>query len=146
MTAFYFCKKKSASEMRISDLSSDVCSSDLLQLLNAYHAMRTDDPISERRAMAAAQAHPPPPDSSAGLMLTSIRCHELVYAGDFDAVREAARQRFRSGDGRRAVVPLVDFWVGLSYLLDGRIALRSEERRVGKGGVSTCRSRWSPDA
>src|SRR3546814_15162413 len=23
---------------------------------------------------------------------------------------------------------------------------RSEERRVGKGGVSTCRSRWSPDA
>src|SRR3546814_20279411 len=22
---------------------------------------------------------------------------------------------------------------------------RSEERRVGKGGVSTCRSRWSPD-
>src|SRR3546814_17690075 len=24
------------------------------------------------------------------------------------------------------------------------IAERSEERRVGKGGVSTCRSRWSP--
>src|SRR3546814_17519442 len=23
-------------------------------------------------------------------------------------------------------------------------AVRSEERRVGKGGVSTCRSRWSP--
>src|SRR3546814_16010204 len=23
--------------------------------------------------------------------------------------------------------------------------LRSEERRVGKGGVSTCRSRWSPN-
>src|SRR3546814_2253623 len=61
-------------------------------------------------------------------MLTSIRCHELVYAGDFDAVREAARQRFRSGDGRRAVVPLVDFWVGLSYLLDGRIALAIDQR------------------
>src|SRR3546814_14512508 len=25
-----------------------------------------------------------------------------------------------------------------------RIARRSEERRVGKEGVSTCRSRWSP--
>src|SRR3546814_13414266 len=25
-----------------------------------------------------------------------------------------------------------------------RMALRSEERRVGKAGVSTCRSRWSP--
>src|SRR3546814_1381400 len=24
------------------------------------------------------------------------------------------------------------------------VAERSEERRVGKGGVSTCRSRWSP--
>src|SRR3546814_16350879 len=24
------------------------------------------------------------------------------------------------------------------------LVLRSEERRVGKGGVSTCRSRWSP--
>src|SRR3546814_18233554 len=24
------------------------------------------------------------------------------------------------------------------------IKVRSEERRVGKGGVSTCRSRWSP--
>src|SRR3546814_11644033 len=103
--------------MRISDWSSDVCSSDLpadllarhlnaslclalaqfscgrlrdfkltvagieqhpdadqvsvraeLQLLNAYHAMRTDDPLSERRAIAAAQAHPPPPDTRAGLM------------------------------------------------------------------------------
>src|SRR3546814_20979875 len=27
----------------------------------------------------------------------------------------------------------------------GLIAVRSEERRVGKEGVSTCRSRWSPD-
>src|SRR3546814_12277421 len=30
-------------------------------------------------------------------------------------------------------------------LLDQRQAARSEERRVGKEGVSTCRSRWSPD-
>src|SRR3546814_17118091 len=27
----------------------------------------------------------------------------------------------------------------------GQARLRSEERRVGKEGVSTCRSRWSPD-
>src|SRR3546814_20975972 len=26
----------------------------------------------------------------------------------------------------------------------GKAAFRSEERRVGKGGVSVCRSRWSP--
>src|SRR3546814_19984412 len=28
---------------------------------------------------------------------------------------------------------------------DGQLGLRSEERRVGKECVSTCRSRWSPD-
>src|SRR3546814_15192887 len=35
---------------------------------------------------------------------------------------------------------------GLDRLLgiDGLTLLRSEERRVGKEGVSTCRSRWSP--
>src|SRR3546814_15563505 len=27
---------------------------------------------------------------------------------------------------------------------DAKICLRSEERRVGKEGVSTCRARWSP--
>src|SRR3546814_4347031 len=32
------------------------------------------------------------------------------------------------------------------YQLGGSFGeFRSEERRVGKGGVSTCRSRWSPD-
>src|SRR3546814_17971371 len=31
-------------------------------------------------------------------------------------------------------------------IAEGRAVLgRSEERRVGKGCVSTCRSRWSPD-
>src|SRR3546814_12724136 len=35
--------------------------------------------------------------------------------------------------------------VGTDALLDGIYApLRSEERRVGKECVSTCRSRWSP--
>src|SRR3546814_17842019 len=32
--------------------------------------------------------------------------------------------------------------VGIAYL---NTVGRSEERRVGKEGVSTCRSRWSPD-
>src|SRR3546814_17286182 len=31
-------------------------------------------------------------------------------------------------------------------LLEGLITGRSEERRVGKEGVSTCRYRWLPDA
>src|SRR3546814_15814081 len=43
-------------------------------------------------------------------------------------------------------------WVGGGILVHGLeefgfagLAHRSEERRVGKGGVSTCSSRWSPD-
>src|SRR3546814_15798472 len=33
---------------------------------------------------------------------------------------------------------------GLANLLEPVASPRSEERRVGKGCVSTCRSRWSP--
>src|SRR3546814_18964489 len=35
-----------------------------------------------------------------------------------------------------------NFWVKLAK--DAHIVVRSEERRVGNEGVSTCRSRWSP--
>src|SRR3546814_7791205 len=40
----------------------------------------------------------------------------------------------------------VPMWQPVSALCDLRLLLRqrSEERRVGKEGVSTCRSRWSP--
>src|SRR3546814_17636606 len=31
-----------------------------------------------------------------------------------------------------------------AFHLDGEVNVRSEERRVGKECVSTCRSRWSP--
>src|SRR3546814_1562423 len=36
---FFFCKQKTAYEMRISDWSSDVCSSDLLHFFNANQAI-----------------------------------------------------------------------------------------------------------
>src|SRR3546814_6715191 len=80
---FFFFKQKTAYEMRISDWSSDVCSSDL------YHVHST----ARERA--------------------SDRC---------TADRAQGRGR---GCGRRH-------------------GNRSEERRVGKECVSTCRSRWSP--
>src|SRR3546814_16879751 len=44
--------------------------------------------------------------------------------------------RWGGGDGR---------WLfALVVLLGAGVAARSEERRVGKECVSTCRSRWSP--
>src|SRR3546814_8750040 len=38
----------------------------------------------------------------------------------------------------------VAFRFVLGFILAGTILIRSEERRVGKECVSTCRSRWSP--
>src|SRR3546814_4738786 len=83
----FFFKQKTAYEMRISDWSSDVCSSDLIHL--------PDRPVS----------------SSCWLLLQ-------VDSSVFQAGTQL-------GD------------IGLQHF-------RSEERRVGKECVSTCRSRWSP--
>src|SRR3546814_20510092 len=38
----------------------------------------------------------------------------------------------------------VGLLIGIFGGLGGVVAPRSEERRVGTGGVRTCRSRWSP--
>src|SRR3546814_8969175 len=92
---FFFFKQKTAYEMRISDWSSDVCSSDL-----ADHV-------------------------GAGLQLRAL----LVVIDA--AVDQGELQPEVGGELHRVLVDL-----------DRQ--LRSEERRVGKECVSTCRSRWSP--
>src|SRR3546814_7581331 len=95
---FFFFKQKTAYEMRISDWSSDVCSSDLTWLpeLAALDAL---EPLQARvDRSAVVQPH----DYFASIWATNVI------------------------DGTLYGVP------------------RSEERRVGKECVSTCRSRWSP--
>src|SRR3546814_2762017 len=91
--AIFFFKQKTAYEMRISDWSSDVCSSDLWD--------RNEGPIST--------------DFSKGRENQETLC--LIGGAEGD----------RTPDLCNAIA-----------------ALRSEERRVGKECVSTCRSRWSP--
>src|SRR3546814_6679636 len=103
---FCFFKQKSAYEMRISDLRSDVCSSDL----NACGA-----------AAAVGEDLPPAGPDRARI----DRTHHALIA---ELARHFADQ-LRPGDGRR---------------IDRNLVGRSEERRVGKECVSTCRSRWSP--
>src|SRR3546814_2639695 len=100
----FFFKQKTAYEMRISDWSSDVCSSDLVA--------RAKMPPSWRRLAAAW-----PETDSVGL----LRRRALWRAGIYRAL-----ELCRCGDP-----------VGGSG--------RSEERRVGKECVSTCRYRWWPD-
>src|SRR3546814_4025664 len=96
---FFFFKQKTAYEMRISDWSSDVCSSDLLP----------DQPLDA------------PPEDPARQELAPSRI--LVVDDNIDAATT----------------------LGMLLRLGGHeVRLRSEERRVGKECVSTCRSRWSP--
>src|SRR3546814_7924153 len=102
---FFFFKQKTAYEMRISDWSSDVCSSDL--------------------------GNSPDDRSSRFPLQRRVRGGRALRARAPGAAR-----------GARAVDGADRDDAGF----DGRAGLetRSEERRVGKECVSTCRSRWSP--
>src|SRR3546814_2541780 len=86
---FFFFKQKTAYEMRISDWSSDVCSSDLLGVRQAR--------------LFGLQ----------GVPFVGLQGQLAEFVG----------------------LPLQALALGRQ---------RSEERRVGKECVSTCRSRWSP--
>src|SRR3546814_6336067 len=93
---FFFFKQKTAYEMRISDWSSDVCSSDLQDRL-----------VAERESR---------------FMVKEDRRSQFVeqYWKECNLYGESAS------------------------LASKRAVNRSEERRVGKECVSTCRSRGSP--
>src|SRR3546814_15954258 len=101
--------------MRISDWSSDVCSSDLGK---------------ETKLLAIGPQLHPWFDYAAG----KIVWNELKYD---------PRYRYRD----YSVINIYDTKSRKVRQLTRRsrlLAPRSEERRVGKGCVSTCRSRWSP--
>src|SRR3546814_17806977 len=98
--------------MRISDWSSDVCSSDL-----------------EREGFRVADAS----DGEEALLLAAERKPDLILLDWMLPLLsgiEVCRRLRRSADTK--TVPII-------------MLTRSEERRVGKECVSTCRSRWSPD-
>src|SRR3546814_6358105 len=87
----FFYKQKPAYELRISDCSSDVCSSDLFRSSSPIAATR------DRRTYSVEKKQP-----------------KVLITG------------------------------ALGQIGTELVPLRSEERRVGKECVSTCRSRWSP--
>src|SRR3546814_5087508 len=99
---FFFFKQKTAYEMRISDWSSDVCSSDLASssLTEDFYRLFLRKQASERELVNVSRA-----------------CVLLVALAAMLIARDP---------GSRV------------------LGLSSEERRVGKECVSTCRSRWSP--
>src|SRR3546814_19933502 len=109
--------------MRISDWSSDVCSSDLI-------AAKTKPPFSLETG-------------GGGLRDPLDRAPALTLRDQPERVLERLA-------GAGVVIP-VERHVGAPAVgrdrlgLTGRHLQRSEERRVGKGCVSPGRSRWAPD-
>src|SRR3546814_13506769 len=112
--------------MRISDWSSDVCSSDLCG----------DQPIAAQHSCLGPTA--------------ADQCHDLIAVDDLSLlihddqpvgiavkrnpnIRPGRHYRFLAGGGCRRTATIID----------GQ-AIRSEVSRVGKVCVSTCRYRWSP--
>src|SRR3546814_1560119 len=99
----FFFKQKTAYEMRISDWSSDVCSSDL-------------EDVATRRVKAFIQNGLVGSPSEDMYLTTNYTILPTIFETNPDGDVE---------------------W-------DKASVERSEERRVGKECVSTCRSRWSP--
>src|SRR3546814_20841583 len=102
--------------MRISDWSSDVCSSDLGEA--AHQQARPVRRLQSRMRDADAARE---------------------YAVDAEAEQISAQHIVIGHQSRKAAG---NDQHGNAVIADG--AQRSEERRVGKECVSTCRSRWSP--
>src|SRR3546814_4086603 len=119
----FFCfKQKTAYELRISDWSSYVCSSDL---------SRRRPRLSPGRRTSKRQLEARRQRQTAGHL-----AHFLVA----DAVGLVAR--VVEGGGKQVLEHLL-FGRDHQAVVNGD-RLRSEERRVGKEGVRSCIFRWSP--
>src|SRR3546814_4177901 len=112
---FFFFKQKSAYEMRISDWSSDVCSSVLDGGFDHF------DGGGVGGGIGAAELAGDGEDLRGGFDHAVLPRHDALHFGEGSG---------RDEDGHEKKAAFVE--------------RRSEERRVGKECVSTCRSRWSP--
>src|SRR3546814_3680119 len=176
MLLLFFIQQKTAYEMRISDWSSDVCSSDLEpdgtvcvdgETIGRLDGFRFSvDPATRHqdRKMLLAAA-----ERRLGRILR-VKADELLGAPDTDfALTDEAGQApgiswqgnpVASLHGGSALlapeIRLDRALLALGQDVQKQVATslakwfdaqqeKSDERRVGKEWVSTCRSRWSPD-
>src|SRR3546814_6134764 len=122
---FLFFKQKTAYEMRISDWSSDVCSSDLTNLY-ALFLIKALDWLN-------------PGGGLAFVLPTSF-----VAGPYFSGLRQEIRKRARVVElamHQQREDLFIDATQDVCLLVLQRFGPRSEERRVGKECVSKCRSR-----
>src|SRR3546814_15674851 len=126
---FFFFKQKTAYEMRISDWSSDVCSSDL-QPPGARISRFLKGRLAHSISAAAGV-------SARGGQILKAR----LQVGESAVNRPAVSGISAEADCQQALARLE-----MAIRASGDVLYeRSEERRVGKDCVSTCRSRWSPN-
>src|SRR3546814_20696776 len=112
---FFFFKQKTAYEMRISDWSSDVCSSDRVRAPTLF--------IDGERSFG----------------LTAVTADERAARRACFGERQE-RLIANAGHMLHFDAPLATAQAMATFLQQ----TRSEERRVGQECVSTLRSRWSP--
>src|SRR3546814_588105 len=169
--------------MRISDWSSDVCSSDLLNAefevtpsirlfsqsayskdfyssTQDYNRFVSNSVFNDSSGLYQLNRKPVPTDGvSPGGVLTDPQLGVSDRILSVDLVKSRSEQWYQEFRLQSSFAGPVNFIVGANYLnfkIDedyyvfnnlftalARTA-RSEERRVGKECVSTCRSRWSP--
>src|SRR3546814_16993953 len=132
---FFFFKQKTAYEMRISDWSSDVCSSDLVpQGISA-------EMIAEKWGISRE-------DMDAFGAESQRRAEQATAEGRFEneivGVTEKRLDKETGNIVESDELVLKDEGIRPGTTVETLANLRSEERRVGKEWVRTCSSRWSP--
>src|SRR3546814_12682354 len=118
---FFIFKQKTAYEMRISDWSSDVCSSDLVLRIGRRYTGGASKQCRRKQIMTRWKfaQHVDTP--------CVVRFMRRPGPSGAPRARSAGRRGTCARQGPRSRAT----------------CRRSEERRVGKECVSTCRSRWS---
>src|SRR3546814_13456169 len=147
LSFFFFFKQKTAYEMRISDWSSDVCSSDLVAIVDFALLDKVGDHARIQEALEQdgrpeplgalfeiGEATGPEIEEPAPGKRRQDRHERPVHQRDPGGCNHQAR------DGEQGVADPVRADAARKSDRD-----RSEERRVGKECVSTCRYRWAPD-
>src|SRR3546814_7629058 len=115
---FFFLKQKTAYELRISDWSSDVCSSDLLGLYRGLY-----------KIAVKMQGRIPRPGCTFREYSHATPCTQYLDG----SVNHIANS-----------MPLATLNKKRTAALGQQTTNRSEERRVGQECVSPFKSRWSP--
>src|SRR3546814_17014042 len=127
--------------MRISDWSSDVCSSDLLYRVISYAGALTDNglalgtmPVGSTPFVQTAIANQVNLVNTAGL---TLNFWDGAGGPKFDGAVNGGDGVWQNSTGN-------DNWADIDGIVNATYAdgTRTEERRGGNGCVSTCSSRW----